>query len=216
MSRSCQSRSCCLLDVLEIVIDLVMNPTFHMTMSHNADNMAKLIGCSCPFPNAEVLPKDTGDQFFSLHMETLKDIGKRRGDAGECLCKLRHNPTSPTRAEKSSTTTQPQNENRNIAQSNNTQPSPPRATMPKPPEPPSNGPNAIAHRNGAPAAIATTMSQMNSPMIAPHQTPQLLPMWCFPPAFAAAAPPACCFKCKEWQMRQHRAGGPRHHPLCNR
>jgi len=34
MSRSCQSRSCCLLDVLEIVIDSVMDPTFHMTMSH--------------------------------------------------------------------------------------------------------------------------------------------------------------------------------------
>ena len=34
MSRSCQSRSCCLLDVLEIVIDSVMDPTFHMTTSH--------------------------------------------------------------------------------------------------------------------------------------------------------------------------------------
>jgi len=34
MSRSCQSRSCCLLDVLEIVIDSVMDPTFHMTISH--------------------------------------------------------------------------------------------------------------------------------------------------------------------------------------
>jgi len=34
MSRSCQSRSCCLLDVLEIVIDSVMDPTFHMTASH--------------------------------------------------------------------------------------------------------------------------------------------------------------------------------------
>jgi len=34
MSRSCQSRSCCLLDVLEIVIDSVMDPTFHVTMSH--------------------------------------------------------------------------------------------------------------------------------------------------------------------------------------
>jgi len=34
MSRSCQSRSCCLLNVLEIVIDSVMDPTFHMTMSH--------------------------------------------------------------------------------------------------------------------------------------------------------------------------------------
>jgi len=36
MSRSCQSRSCCLLDVLEIVIDSVMDPTFHMTTSHNS------------------------------------------------------------------------------------------------------------------------------------------------------------------------------------
>jgi len=36
MSRSCQSRSCCLLDVLEIVIDSVMDPTFHVTTSHNA------------------------------------------------------------------------------------------------------------------------------------------------------------------------------------
>jgi len=34
MSRSCQSRSCCLLDILEIVIDSVMDLTFHMTMSH--------------------------------------------------------------------------------------------------------------------------------------------------------------------------------------
>jgi len=34
MSRSCLSRSCCLLDVLEIVIDSVMDPTFHVTMSH--------------------------------------------------------------------------------------------------------------------------------------------------------------------------------------
>jgi len=34
MSRSCQSRSCCLLDVLEIVIDSVMDPTFHVTASH--------------------------------------------------------------------------------------------------------------------------------------------------------------------------------------
>jgi len=37
MSRSCQSRSCCLLDVPEIVIDSVMDPTFHMTMSHTAN-----------------------------------------------------------------------------------------------------------------------------------------------------------------------------------
>jgi len=37
MSRSCQSRSCCLLDVLEIVIDSVMDPTFHMTISHNLE-----------------------------------------------------------------------------------------------------------------------------------------------------------------------------------
>ena len=36
MSRSCQSRSCCLLDVLEIVIDSVMDPTFHVTMSHTS------------------------------------------------------------------------------------------------------------------------------------------------------------------------------------
>jgi len=35
MSRSCQSRSCCLLNVLEIVIDSVMDPTFHMTISHS-------------------------------------------------------------------------------------------------------------------------------------------------------------------------------------
>jgi len=39
MSRSCQSRSCCLLDVLEIVIDSVMDPTFHMTVSHKGDKM---------------------------------------------------------------------------------------------------------------------------------------------------------------------------------
>ena len=39
MSRSCQSRSCCLLDVLEIVIDSVMDPTFHMTMSHSSDTL---------------------------------------------------------------------------------------------------------------------------------------------------------------------------------
>jgi len=38
MSRSCQSRSCCLLNVLEIVIDSVMDPTFHVTMSHNASS----------------------------------------------------------------------------------------------------------------------------------------------------------------------------------
>ena len=37
MSRSCQSRSCCLLDVLEIVIDSVMDPTFHVTASHTSD-----------------------------------------------------------------------------------------------------------------------------------------------------------------------------------
>jgi len=42
MSRSCQSRSCCLLDVLEIVIDSVMDPTFHMTMSHRGDTQSYL------------------------------------------------------------------------------------------------------------------------------------------------------------------------------
>jgi len=35
MSRSCQSRSCCLLNVLEIVINSVMDPTFHVTISHS-------------------------------------------------------------------------------------------------------------------------------------------------------------------------------------
>jgi len=50
MSRSCQSRSCCLLNVLEIVINSVMDPTFHMTISYKEDILsvqrsAKLINC---------------------------------------------------------------------------------------------------------------------------------------------------------------------------
>jgi len=44
MSRSCQSRSCCLLDVLEIVIDSVMDPTFHMTVSHTNQNSTSMTG----------------------------------------------------------------------------------------------------------------------------------------------------------------------------
>jgi len=53
MSRSCQSRSCCLLGVLEIVIDSVMDPTFHVTTSHTASCVLKMTFCDRIFVSLE-------------------------------------------------------------------------------------------------------------------------------------------------------------------
>jgi len=60
--------------------------------------MAAAVGCEHPFPMAETLPDDNGEQFFSEYLTetTPKLKGVRHGEHGECLCPL---CTSPNRIE---------------------------------------------------------------------------------------------------------------------
>jgi len=179
------------------------------------NNMAKSSGCAYPFPNAETLPQDNGERFFSQYMTTLQEIGKQRGDGGECLCKLCKCPADETSGRPTTTCMQqqkqaPGNRNETIARHVNQPSATPKATSPMPRH---NGPNAVAHRVGAPAHAVTaqTQQQCNHPMLAPQ--PTLLPMWCFPPMLTAATA-SCCWKYNEWLTRHRRVGRPPHHPLC--
>jgi len=188
-------------------------PYFNHSELWHVNRLAKSVGCPYPFPTAEMLPQDSGERFFSEYMTTLKNIGSNKtSDTGECLCQLCNDPSRASGNNNRPTEIVQHhpigNHNINHAQA---VPAPP---PPKTPETRHNVPNAVTHRNGAPAAALPR--QFNwATMIAPSPCPQvsLLPMWCFPPMLAAAAPPPCCWKYKEWLTR--RKGRPPHHPLCN-
>jgi len=74
MSRSCQSRSCCLLDVLEIVIDSVMDPTFHVTASHTTHTVASWTLSCCARAFAQHKKQMTWMPWFS-HSATRPRFG---------------------------------------------------------------------------------------------------------------------------------------------
>jgi len=179
------------------------------------NDMAKSIGCTYPFPAAEVLPKDNGERFFSEYINTLKEIGKnQRGEAGECLCKqcgvadhsISIETPPPQQVHENNTTNNANNQRVNI---NTPQAAPPSQKTPMPRR---NVPNAVTRNVGAPAALAQMRNNLILPHIAPQPQPTLLPWWCFPPMNAPPTP--CCWKYNEWFMRPRRMGRPPHHPLC--
>jgi len=189
----------------------------HSELWH-ANNLAKSVGCAHPFPNAEILPADNGERFFSEHMSTLKEIGKKRGADGECVCKL----CDPTiAASNNSQPRQPQQQLTNRIGETTTEGNTTAAT------PRQHPPNARhAHVERAPAiAMQQQMRQQQQQQqqqqhqrqfnITPYQQPMLLPCWCFSPMLTTRTP-ACCSKCSEWLSRPRRVGRPPHHPLCSK
>ena len=63
-------------------------PYFNHSELSYVNRMAITVGCTPPFPSAEPLPPDNGEKFFSQYMTTLKQIGRKRGEEGKCLCEL--------------------------------------------------------------------------------------------------------------------------------
>jgi len=192
-------------------------PFFNHTELGHVNGIAQSAGCHAPFPEAEVLPKDNGERFFSLHMETLKQIGTRRGDHGECLCQSCSDTSAnnkpmdmvvapPINNTQNTTTTGNQNQNQTVV-------------APQP--------TKIHARNTTPTATSLAESVTYERVRAPA-TPTTLPI--FPritpyPFFyhpplnlyhmtpPVAVPVPCCLKCKEWL--KVRVGRPPHHPLCH-
>ena len=136
-------------------------------------------------------------------MTTLKNIGKKRGVDGECLCSLCDWPMAQsnnniqtnlpnqqqqeltTRGETMTTTTTQQSQ------------APPTAA--KPCQQPPN----VRHTHTVGAPVITPQAQQNNQLlqIAPQPQPMLLPYWCFPPMMMLKPAPACCWKYKEWLSR---------------
>jgi len=64
-------------------------PCFKHSELWCVNNMAASVGCALPFPQAEVLPPDNGERFFSEYLTvTLPSLkgNKKPGELGECLC----------------------------------------------------------------------------------------------------------------------------------
>ena len=197
-------------------------PCFNHCELWHVNNMAKSVGCPHPFPSAEILPKDTGERFFSQCMIQLKEIGnKQMGDAGECLCQLCRKSVNAHSGEPTTSVQPPprqqQQQTLTVAGRNITrqapQPAPAAATTINR----HTDPNANAHIVVRPAAAPPPPTHAHLPMLAPTPpNPVLLPFWCFPPMLST--PPqwnSCCSKYKEWLMRPRRVGRPPHHPLCH-
>ena len=63
-------------------------PYFNHSELWHINMLAAAVNCSYPFPNAEILPPDNGERFFSEYLTdtipTLKNY--RHGEMDECLC----------------------------------------------------------------------------------------------------------------------------------
>ena len=188
-------------------------PCFNHTELSCVNAMANAVGCGAPFPHAEPLPSDNGEKFFSQCMTTLKQISKKRGQEGECLCELcdgsGHDfPVAPTPPRMKNTQQQTAVTTVVVETTNNQQTIRQPTAAAAPPQQQRLCKTVTHTPVGAPAAFAS---------IAPHCHPQQFffhPMvCCYPPVMPPVAPAPCCTKHREWLTV--RKGRPPHHPLCS-
>jgi hypothetical protein len=178
--------------------------------------LADAVKVTPPFPNAEILPKDNGERFFSEYLTSWLrgPTPKRVGLLGQCLCALCCAPTATTlpvvanNANEVTTTISPVDQGHQItdlAVNNN----PIQADTPTIAQNSSPHPNLVAQRtnqNQVPIAHNTTFQAL-----APRH---ILLQQHFPLYFTAAlpTPPCCCAKYSHWLKR--RVGRPPHDNCC--
>jgi len=194
-------------------------PFFNHTELSHVNAMAKDVGCSqLPFQNAEQLPEDNGERFFSEHMTTTMPSlkGTKHGEFDQCLCALCSKTStknvvfavaSPTKKKAQTINNTNNNEtppamrpstnnnvNSNIARQ--------QASQPKPP-PIWNIANTLK------TTIHTaTLGAPFTPI-----APALIPMQFQIPHYVQPQMMPCCDKCARWLTI--RKGRPPHHPLCS-
>ena len=158
--------------------------------------MATSLGCPPPFPNAERLPDDNGERFFSKYM-TKVGRQQKYNEEDECLC---HECTAATTRINKPTARQ----NHAVAQ----------ATTPTVPS----VDNCYAAKEttvNAARKHAPPTTPMTIAVVAP--TPGYSPqMWVplQPVPMYYVAPQTCCQRYVQWT--QHRRGRPPHDPHCHR
>lgn len=193
-------------------------PYFNHTELWYVNRLATEVGCSQPFPKAEVLPHDTGERFFSEYLTSRKQLRVTYGELGQCLCQLCSNSPQPE-PENAVVVPQPTERREDVvANPENTV----QTTPPRPLPNLSLLPNLIANSINTYAASSdrappiqrlqaapSVPIQRARPSIAPLIPMQYqLPLYFVAPCF----PPPCCDKYKQWMTR--RVGRPPHHPLC--
>ena len=180
------------------------------------NRLAKSVGCCYPFPKAEILPADTGERFFSEYMSTLKNIGKKRGVDGECLCSLCDRPMPQSNNNSQTNVPSQQQQGLTTRGETMTTTTTQQSTTPPTAAKHRQQPPNVRHTHAVGAPVVTPQAQQINQLlqIAPQPQPMLLPYWCFPPMIMTPAP-ACCWKYKEWLSRPQRIGRPPHHPLCS-
>jgi len=186
-------------------------PFFNHTELAYVNGLANEVGCRIPFPKAEPLQPANGERFFSRHMETLKEIGSKRGEDGDCLCNTCIMPVTaatsiipvavnpaPTRQQTTHTTTAI------VAEKTNTTKKTPTARVTQ-----QRLAESVTHRHVR--APATTNRQPTHQPLAPCNPYWYQPMnvFCLPPL---VPPPPCCLKYKDWLIT--RRVRPPHHQLC--
>jgi len=152
-----------------------------------------------PFPNAELLPQDNGERFFSQHITTVNPRVGKHGVLDECLCGI------CTKFDD------------NIGDAST--PATQLLTSPA-------GPTLTTHETQPPVAVRQQQQQqIISPPIRtpPHHQPQPQPTffqqphWQMPilpmPVFYMPQPTTCCTKHFNWMM-QKRKGRPPHDCHC--
>lgn len=173
-------------------------PFYNHSELWHINKMAAAVGCSHPFPYAEVLPEDNGERFFSEYLTitvpSLKGTG--HGELGECLCCFCSATTGvvtiPAPPRPMTTTTSVTTENLVTTTATATMPSIRKSRQSQTAQRPTY--NIINTAFGAPIASIAPLIPMQYQM----------PMFC--------VPPPCCLKYAEWLQR--RRGRPPHHPLC--
>jgi hypothetical protein len=161
-----------------------------------------------PFPNAKILPADTGECFFSDYLDVLP--GSRFDDYDCCICPRciktpQRIPTSIVQTEPAVLT----NQNAALVRQQNTQhPAPTAIALPPTPETPNKHTPTTQNFAVAPTQNFTFPYQQNHSLlpIQPHIIPAL-PLYIIPPSF-------CCKKYMEWTTV--RRGRPPHDRECTR
>jgi len=185
------------------------------------NQMATSLGCSSPFPKAEVLVPDNGERFFSQYLtKTLPSVQPQKyGEDGECLCTL-CTETTTTNTSTNTTTSPPMEPNEQNAgnkyNNNNNTPASTTTTTPTVERHRGKIVNKASRQTQCAVAKsnwpASLVNQHHQPTpIFPHpQYQQFIPMPYQLPFYIP--PPACCTKYAEWLQR--RVGRPPHHHFC--
>jgi len=173
--------------------DRVLPHFNHAELCH-INKIAADVNCGLPFPNAETLPVDNGERFFSEHLKSVKPLSMKYNNMDECLCAscaititdiANCEPTVPVPNQLHMPLAQTEKATAIVAQ----QKSPP--TEPTPPAP-------------VPMAIST-------PPVANWQG-NWLPIQSMPMPMYYAPSAACCGR--YWQWQRHRKGRPPHDLHC--